>query len=299
MKAVLATRRSKLALAQARAYVRELISKNPGLEVDELHVVTSGDRIQDRSLQELGGKGLFIKEIEEALLDGRADFAVHSVKDVPAELAPGLFLAAIPRREDPRDVLVTRGGGIDSLRLGARVGTSSMRRALQLKLRRPDLVTEPLRGNVDTRLRKLEEGEIDAIVLAFAGLRRLGLESRASEIFEAEVMLPAVGQGALGIECREGDERMRELLSRTDDDATRITVEAERAFMRAVDGSCHLPVAGYCILDEKKLSLRALLANGDGSNVRRAESSVSRPSSTFEACQVARDLGARLGQQLR
>ncbi|MBM4356515.1 MAG: hydroxymethylbilane synthase [Deltaproteobacteria bacterium] len=299
MKIVLATRRSKLALAQARAYVRSLIAKNPGLEIEELHVVTSGDRIQDRSLQEIGGKGLFIKEIEEALLDGRADFAVHSIKDVPAELAPGLFLGAIPRREDPRDVLVTRGGGLDALPNGARVGTSSMRRALQLKLARPDLVTEPLRGNVDTRLRKLEDGTIDAIVLAYAGLRRLDLGARANELFAPEAMLPAVGQGALGIECREDDARMQGVLATTDDVDTRIAVEGERAFMRAVGGSCQLPVAAYCVLGATDLHLRGLLADADGSNVRRGERRAPRPSDPLEARQVATALGEELGAALR
>jgi hydroxymethylbilane synthase len=299
MKVVLATRRSKLALAQARAYVRQLIARNPGLEVEELHVVTSGDRIQDRSLQEIGGKGLFIKEIEEALLEGRADFAVHSIKDVPAELAPGLFLGAIPKREDPRDVLVTRGGGLDALPHGARIGTSSMRRALQLKMARPDLRTEPLRGNVDTRLRKLEEGAIDAIVLAYAGLRRLDLGARADEVFEPEAMLPAVGQGALGIECREDDARMQALLATTDDVETRIAVEGERAFMRAVGGSCQLPVAAYCVLGATELTVRGLLADADGSNVRRGERRAARPSDPLEARRVAAALGDELGAALR
>jgi hydroxymethylbilane synthase len=299
MKAVLATRRSKLALAQARAYVRFLIEKNPGLEVEELHVVTSGDRIQDRSLQEIGGKGLFIKEIEEALLDGRADFAVHSIKDVPAELADGLFLAAIPKREDPCDVLITRGGGLAALPENALIGTSSMRRALQLKKNRPDLRTEPLRGNVDTRIRKLEEGHLDAIVLAYAGMRRLDLGARVDEVLTPELMLPAVGQGALGIECRADDSRMKSLLAATDDTDTRIAVEGERAFMRAVGGSCQLPVAAYCILGTDELWLRGLLADPDGTNLRTGERRAQRPSNADEARAVAVALGAELGAALR
>lgn len=299
MKLVLATRRSKLALAQARAYVRDLVHANPGLEVEELHIVTSGDRFQDRPLQEIGGKGLFIKEIEEALLDGRADFAIHSIKDVPAELAPGLTIAATPRREDPRDVLVTRGGGIESLPHGAVVGTSSMRRALQLKERRGDLRTVPLRGNVDTRLAKLEAGEIDAIVLAYAGLRRLDLAARASHVLSPEEMLPAVGQGALGIECRAGDDRVEALLRRTDHSETRVVVEAERAFMKAVGGNCQLPVAAHGILSEDELWLRGMLADADGGSVRRAERRCARPQTQSECVAVATTLGEELGRALR
>lgn len=299
MKIVLATRRSKLALAQARAYVRDLVDLHPGLEVEELHVVTSGDRFQDRPLQDLGGKGLFIKEIEEALLDGRADFAIHSIKDVPAELADGLAMAAIPEREDPRDVLVTRGGGLDALPPEASIGTSSMRRALQLREQRPDLRCEPLRGNVDTRLRKLEEGAVDAIVLAHAGLRRLGLAERASQILEPQVMLPAVGQGALGIECRAGDDRLRALLEPTDHKETRLTVEAERAFMRAVGGNCQLPVAAYARLEGGTLWLRGLLADASGASVRRGERRARLPTSDESALQVAAELGRELGESLR
>lgn len=299
MKIILATRRSMLALAQARAYVRDLIRNHPGLEVEELHVVTAGDRIQDRSLQDIGGKGLFIKEIEEALLDGRADFAIHSVKDVPADLAETLFLAAIPKREDPRDVLLTRQGGLDSLPQSARIGTSSMRRSLQLREARPDLHCEPLRGNVDSRIRKLEEGQVDGILLAYAGLRRLGLQSRVSQIIEPESMLPAVGQGALGIECRGDDDRMKALLAVTEDVDSRIAVEAERAFMRAVGGSCQLPVAAYCVLGESELWLRGMLADPDGANIRRGEQRAARPTNTSDAVALAIALGNELGARLR
>ncbi|MBL8610779.1 MAG: hydroxymethylbilane synthase, partial [Myxococcales bacterium] len=201
MRVVYATRKSALALAQSRAFVARLVASSPGLEVAEEQVVTTGDKIQDRPLSEVGGKGLFVKEIEEALLDGRAHFAVHSIKDVPAELPPGLELVCIPRREDPRDVLVApRHGTLAALPAGARVGTSSLRRAIALSRARPDLVIGPLRGNVDTRLRKVDAGEHDAIVLARAGLVRLGLEARATDVLAPEISLPAVGQGALGIE---------------------------------------------------------------------------------------------------
>ncbi len=295
----LATRRSKLALTQARAYAQQLIAANPGLEIEEVLIVTSGDKFQNQSLQALGGKGLFIKEIEEALLDSRADLAVHSIKDVPTQLASGLQLAAIPAREDPRDAMVTSEGcTLAELPHGARVGTSSLRRRTMLLRQRPDLQISPLRGNVDTRLRKLEEGEADAIVLAYAGLRRLGMADRATQVLEVEQMLPAVGQGALGIECRTGDERVIETLGKTEDLMTRIRVAAERAFMTAVDGSCHLPVAAYCVLDEQQIWLRGMLADEDGSNARFGEQRAAY-GALHEAEQSAAQLGTALGKSLR
>ncbi len=291
-----ATRRSKLALAQARAYVRTLTALEPTLVVEELHVVTSGDKIQDRSLQDIGGKGLFIKEVEEALLSGQATFAVHSIKDVPAELAPSLCIAAIPKREDPRDVLVSRSGSLlADLPAGAMVGTSSLRRQTMLRKARPDLTFQPLRGNVDTRLRKLAEGQVEAIVLAAAGLQRLGLLDKATEILDPSTSLPAVGQGALGIECRQDDDSVRALLAGTDDEPTRICVVAERAFMAAVGGSCQLPVAAYGRRDGSDLWLRAMLADGDGSNARFGERRTAW--STDEA--LAEALGRELGIALR
>ncbi len=289
----LATRKSKLALAQARAYAETLKAAHEGLEIEELHVVTSGDKFQDRPLQALGGKGLFIKEIEEALLEGRADIAVHSIKDVPAELADSLGLASIPPREDPRDVIVTRSGApLAELPKGSKVGTSSLRRKTALLAKRPDLDIGPLRGNVDTRLRKLEEGQVDAIVLAYAGLRRLNMGDRATEVLEPEVMLPAVGQGALGIECRADDERVKTLLTATDDGPTRIAVTAERAFMKAVGGSCQLPVAAYCLREGEGLWLRGMLADADGSNVRFGE--LRAGWNEEDAARVGDELGASL-----
>lgn len=300
MKIVLATRRSKLALTQARAYAAELSRAHPDVEIDELEVVTSGDRFHDRTLQAIGGKGLFIKEIEEALHEGRADFAVHSMKDVPGELAAGLTIAAIPSRVDPRDALVIRGGGdLDALRAGARVGTCSLRRSSQLCARRADLHIVPLRGNVDTRLRKLDDGGLDAIVLALAGLLRMGLAGRTSQVLEPDTMLPAVGQGALGIECRANDERMLSLLEGTEDPDTRVAVEAERALLRGVGGSCELPVAGYCLLAGSELWLRGMLADPDGSNARFGERRAPRPSDVAHAIEVAKHLGSSLGQALR
>jgi hydroxymethylbilane synthase len=295
MRLTLATRRSQLALAQSRAFARSLEAATPGLGIDELLVVTSGDKTQDKPLQDIGGKGLFIKELEEALLDGRAHFAVHSIKDVPAELAPGLALACIPKREDPRDVLVTRTGQkLAELPAGARIGTSSLRRAVSILSVRPDLKAEPVRGNVDTRLRKVHEGQFDAVVLALAGLKRLGWADRATEILPPEVSLPAIGQGALGIECKDGDTATHEVLARLADPETTICVSAERAVMGAVEGSCRLPVAAYAVKEGDELVLRGMLAETDGTDVRRGERRVAFPSDPREAERVGRDLGLEL-----
>lgn len=295
MRLTLGTRRSALALAQSRAFARALEAATPGLGIDELLVVTSGDKTQDKPLQDIGGKGLFIKELEEALLDGRAHFAVHSIKDVPAELAPGLALVCVPKREDPRDVLVTRGGlKLADLPAGARVGTSSLRRAVAILAARPDLKAEPVRGNVDTRLRKVEDGSYDAVVLAFAGLKRLGWEGRATEILSVDLSLPAIGQGALGIECREGDEETRAVLARMIDPETSICVAAERAVMAAVEGSCRLPVAAHATREGDRLRLRGLLADPDGTNLRRGEREAAFPRDEAEAERLGRDLGVEL-----
>ena len=292
----LATRRSMLALAQARAYAKRLCDLHPGLEIEEVLIVTSGDKFQDQPLQDIGGKGLFIKEIEEALLDGRADFACHSIKDVPAELAPSLCIASVPLREDPRDVIVTRSGALLSdLPHGAKVGTSSLRRRVLLHGVRPDFEIGPLRGNVDTRLRKLEEGQVDAIMLAYAGLRRLGMGERATEVLEPEVMLPAVGQGALGIECRADDQNVLDILGATEDGQTRLQVAAERGFMQAVEGSCRLPVAAYAIENDGQMWLRGMIAEDDGSNLRHGERHIPWPDDPA----VAEELGRELGRSLR
>ena len=291
----LATRKSALALAQSRAFAARLSTAHAGLVIEELQLTTSGDRFAQERLQDIGGKGLFVKELEEALYDQRADFAVHSIKDVPAELAPGLTLACVPEREDPRDVLVSRGDKkLADLPVGARVGTSSMRRALCLKEARPDLVIEPLRGNVDTRLRKATEGELDAVVLALAGLRRLGLADKATEVLDVDVCLPAIGQGALGIECRGDDDRVRQLLGKLAHGETSICVAAERAFMAAVGGSCRLPVAAHATREPNGLHLRAFVADPDGSRVRRGERHAPFPASEDEAARLGADLGAEL-----
>lgn len=266
-----------------------------GVATHELHVVTTGDKIVDRPLNEIGGKGLFIKEIEEALLDESADAAVHSLKDVPAELAPGLALACIPKREDPRDVIKTRSGcRFEELPTGAKVGTSSLRRVVQLKLVRPDLVYQPLRGNVDTRLRKCEEGEVDAVVLAMAGMNRLGFQSRYTHAFEPDVCLPAIGQGALGIETRANDTWLQAILEKVNDSETALCVAAERGIMLAVQGSCQVPVAGYAQRVGEQMRIRGLLAEADGSHLRRHEVKIDWPSDAVAAFEAGKALGAEL-----
>jgi len=246
MKLRLATRRSALALAQSNWVAAQLKRFEPGLEVELVEVVTTGDRIQDRSLAAIGGKGLFVSEVEDVLLRGEAELAVHSLKDVPAELAQGLILGAVPEREDPSDVLVTaEGDALDDLEAGARVGTNSMRRTLQLRRQRNDLQYAMLRGNVDTRLRKLAAGEYRAIVLAAAGLRRLSLYDRPLWPIPVEISVPAVGQGALAIEARADDARTLGLLNKLDHKPSRASVEAERAFLAQLGGDCHTPIGGH------------------------------------------------------
>jgi hydroxymethylbilane synthase len=290
---VYATRRSALALAQARAFVGRLRAASGGdLSTEELQIVTSGDRIQDRPLSEIGGKGLFVKEIEEALLDGRADFAVHSMKDVPAALPARLVIGCTPAREDPRDVLVApRHATLDALPPGARVGTSSLRRSAALRARRPDLVVAPLRGNVDTRLRKVDGGDLDAIVLARAGLLRLGLEGRATEILSLETSVPAPGQGALGVECREEDSATRALLAGLDDPETALCVAAERGVLEAVGGDCKTPLGAHAVRQSDSMYLRVFMADTDGSNARFVERRSAWPAESSGARALGLDLG--------
>src|SRR5688572_12552871 len=290
-----ATRKSALALAQSRAWMATL-RERAQVETRELLVTTTGDRIQDRPLNEIGGKGLFLKEIEEALLAGEADLAVHSLKDVPAELAPGLHIGCVPKREDPRDAIKTRTGcAFQDLPKGARVGTSSLRRTIQLRALRPDLDYVPLRGNIDTRPRKCEEGVIDAVVLAYAGLRRIGRGDEITELLSPDVCLPAIGQGALGIEIRAVDEGILSLVAELEDMETAITTASERGVLIAVDGSCQVPVAAHAEHLGNELWLRALLADPDGSNLRREELRCPWP----ETLQRAQEAGATVGRALR
>jgi hydroxymethylbilane synthase len=261
------TRGSPLALVQARA-VRAQLAAALGAQEEAIELVvirTSGDRIQDRPLTEFGGKGLFTKEIEEALLGRRVDLAVHSSKDMPTISQPGLALAACLEREDPRDVFIShKAKSLGELPQGAVLGTASLRRQAVAKRLRPDLNVVPLRGNVETRLRKLEAGEADATLLALAGLKRLGLEAHATAIMSIEEFLPAVGQGAIGIEARDDDSRTREALVRINHAPTFTALACERAFLAELDGSCKTPIAGHATLSEDALQFRGLIARPDG-----------------------------------
>lgn len=253
-KIIIGTRGSKLALWQAEHIKAELLRLYPTLNLELKKIKTTGDKILDVPLARVGGKGLFVKEIEEALLKGEVDLAVHSMKDVPTELPKGLHLAVITKREDPRDALIVRNKddrkkekpkNLKDLPKGSIIGTSSLRRSCQLLNLRPDIKIEPLRGNLDTRLRKLDEGKFDAIILAVAGVKRLGIEKRITEILNPDIILPAIGQGALGIEARINDERINELLRPLNDHETRICISGERAFLKTLGGGCQVPIAAY------------------------------------------------------
>ncbi|MDR2745164.1 MAG: hydroxymethylbilane synthase [Desulfovibrio sp.] len=289
---LIATRGSRLALWQANAVKSGLQKLHPSCEVSLEIIKTTGDIIQDVPLSRIGGKGLFVKEIEEALLCGRADLAVHSVKDVPMSLPPGLALACVPGREDCRDAFLSvKYADVEALPEGAKVGTSSLRRQAQLLTMRPDLRVAPLRGNVDTRLRKLNEGVCDAVILAAAALRRLNLTAPVLRFFEVERFLPAVGQGALGIECRADDDALAGILQKLEDRPTRLCVEAERGLLAGLEGGCQVPVAGHARLrDGNTLLLKALVADIDGSRTLRREKSGSIAD--------PRGLGLRLADEL-
>ena len=261
-----ATRKSPLAMWQAEYVAARLKAVHPGLEVELVPMSTRGDKLLDAPLAKVGGKGLFIKELEKALMDGRADVAVHSMKDVPVELPPGMHIPVITARGDPRDALVSSTGtALADLPRGARVGTSSLRRKCQLQALRPELDLVNARGGVHTRLAKLDNGEFDALILANIGLSRLGLESRITENLETERMLPSVGQGALGIECRIGDESTELLIAALNDKSSSLRNRAERAMNRRLQGGCQAPIAGYAELIGCRLHLRGLVASPHGS----------------------------------
>ncbi len=261
----LGTRGSPLAMRQAGLVAEALGTKSPGLEVRFIPIKTSGDKLLDSPLAQAGGKGLFVKEIEEALLDSRIDLAVHSMKDLPAELPPGLRVGAVMRREDPCDALIARNGlRFAELPAGARIGTSSLRRQVQFLHHRPDLQIVPLRGNVETRLKKLDTLNLDAVVLAVAGLIRLGLQHRITERLHPELSLPAIGQGALAIEIREDDPRVAPIVGAVDHRETRLATAAERAFLRRLGGSCVTPVAAFGQIEGDSLVLTGMVASLDG-----------------------------------
>jgi hydroxymethylbilane synthase len=292
------SRGSPLALVQARTVRARLAS---ALGVDEAAIEltiirTSGDAIQDRPLSDVGGKGLFTKEIEEALLDGRIDLAVHSAKDMPTFSQPGLMLAACLEREDPRDVFISRkAGSLAELPHGATLGTASLRRQAIAKRARGDLRVVPLRGNVETRLRKLADGEVDATILALAGLKRLGLVEHATKIMSAEEFLPAVGQGAIGIEARENDTRTRKILARIDHADTSTALACERAFLAVLDGSCKTPIGGHATLAGDVLQFRGLIARPDGTAAHDIAATGRRKDAIMIGGEAGRELKAQAG----
>ena len=296
---VLGTRGSKLAVHQSEWVQTRLRELAPHLTVTLRRIQTSGDKILDVPLAKIGGKGLFVKEIEEALLSGEIDLAVHSMKDVPTELPPGLDLLCIPTREDARDALISRDGTrFKDLPHGAKVGTSSLRRQAQLLQARPDLSISTLRGNLDTRLKKLREGQFDAIVLAAAGLRRLGWETEITEYLSPEISLPAIGQGALGIEGRREDTFVRDVLNRLEHAPTRFMVMAERALLHRLQGGCQVPIAAHATLMGSEIVLEGLVASVDGKEVirDRVKGTVDDPFSV--GVQLAERLLARGGERI-
>lgn len=287
----IATRKSALALWQANFVKAELEAAHPGLQVELVPMSTQGDKILDTPLAKIGGKGLFVKELETAMLEGRADIAVHSMKDVPVDFPEGLMLHTICQREDPRDAFVSNTyQQLADLPQGAVVGTSSLRRQCQIKAMRPDLQIKDLRGNVNTRLAKLDAGEFDAIILASAGLIRLGFEARIASFLDVGISLPANGQGAVGIECRSDDLVIQQLLAPLEHQETRICVLAERAMNRKLQGGCQVPIGAFAVLQQNELWLRGLVGQLDGSEILRSEIK-------GEATQ-AEQLGTQLAEQL-
>ena len=287
----IATRGSPLALWQAKWVQKRILEKCPEITVELLILTTTGDRIQDRPLSEVGGKGLFIKELENALLDGRADLAVHSMKDVTSVFPEGLEISVIAERDDPGDAwLCPKYGGLENFPQGALVGTSSLRRASQLKHHRPDLRVSALRGNVETRIRKLDNAEVDAAILAVAGLNRINLEQRITEVLPMELMLPAIGQGAIGIETRIGDQETLRRIQHINDQNTWDCLLAERSLLNELEGNCQIPLAGYCILNGDELFLRAAIGDPEGKSIIRYEAHSHRKN--------ANKLGQTAGQWL-
>lgn len=276
---IVGSRQSALALTQTQQVIEDLraIAREKGLDYDfeVKKIVTRGDRILDVTLSKVGGKGLFVKEIEQAMYDKEIDFAIHSMKDMPAVMPEGLTIGCVPKREDPRDGLISANGEtFDSLPEGARVGTSSLRRGCQLKHRRPDLQVDWIRGNIDSRLKKLEDGQFDAIVLAAAGLRRMGWSDRITQLLPTELCLPAVGQGALAIECRADDKDLLSFLALYSDEETLLTVEAERAYLAALNGGCQVPIGAYAALqrdarDSAVIELTGIVGSPDGATLLR------------------------------
>ena len=268
----IATRKSPLALWQAEHVAKRLEETFPEIKTELVTMVTKGDKILDAPLAKIGGKGLFVKELEQGMLEGTADIAVHSMKDVPVEFPEGLHLAVILEREDPRDAFVSNHyASINELPENAKIGTCSLRRQCQLKEKRPNAEILPLRGNVNTRLAKLDAGEFDAIILASAGLKRLGMSERITACIDTSLSLPAIGQGAIGIECRSDDIEVNQLLKALHDEQTTIRITAERAMNARLNGGCQVPIAGFAEIEDNKLWMRGLVGNPDGSIIYRSE----------------------------
>ncbi len=295
----IATRKSPLALWQANHVRDALMARNPGLDVELFTMSTQGDKILDTPLAKVGGKGLFVKELELGILEGRADLAVHSMKDVPVEFPQGLGLAAILEREDPRDALISNTiSSIEALPQGARVGTSSLRRQCQLRARRADLEVLDLRGNVNTRLAKLDNGDYDAILLAAAGVKRMGWEDRITELLPPEQFLPAIGQGAIGIEIRVADDRVNRIVEALNDEQAATRIRAERALNARLQGGCQVPIAGYSEISHGVMVLRALVGRPDGTELVQGVIS-GKPEDAEELGQVlADDLLSRGAKQI-
>lgn len=287
----IATRASPLALWQAEHVAARLEASHPHIKVSMVTMKTRGDKLLDAPLAKVGGKGLFVKELERGLLDGRADLAVHSLKDVPVDFPDGLELALVMEREDPRDAFVSnRYESLSEMPADTLVGTSSLRRQTQIRERYPELRVDWLRGNVNTRLAKLDAGEFDAIILAAAGLQRLGFAERIKMAIEPEECLPAIGQGVLGIEIRSDDHQLRELIAPLAHAETALRISAERALNQTLNGGCQVPIAGYAVLEQDQLYLRGLVGEPDGSKILRAE--------VRGRCSEAHDLGVELAHQL-
>lgn len=291
------TRGSKLALAQTDWLIAKLKEAYPSIEVEKVIIKTTGDKILDSPLSKIGGKGLFVKEIEEALLQREVDFAVHSMKDVPAQLPEELEIFVIPERESPFDVWISHFEDLKALPQGAKIGTSSLRRLSQIKRLRPDLEILPLRGNVDTRLRKWKEGQFEGIILAEAGLRRLGIEVKFKR-FSLEEMIPAVGQGALGIEVRSDNKKVKELLRAIHSEETALAVKAERAFLKTLEGGCQVPLGAYAYIKDSKLVITGFISDLEGINFYRGI--MEGPPSEAETLgeKLAKDLLARGGKRI-
>jgi hydroxymethylbilane synthase len=286
------TRGSRLALVQSEWVAKEVQARHPEARVELVKIKTKGDKIVDAPLSKVGGKGLFVKEIEDALLKGDVDLAVHSMKDVPAELPKGLDLSVYPKREDPRDAFVSGDfRTVEDLPRGASVGTSSLRRSAQLLRLRPDLRIIPFRGNVETRLRKLDNKEVHAIVLAAAGLRRLGLSDRITAVLSPELVLPAIGQGVLGLEVREDDQMTQGLISFLNDPETELAARAERAFLKELEGGCQVPLAGCARVEKDRIVLDGMVAELDGSVILRQQRSGEKDN--------PEELGVALARQLK